>query len=286
MKKITRTLLPLSFVLLIALAGCKTPPPLEGEVEPFGIIGKDADAYIYMPLKGNEEFIKKALPGQNEDDMKEAFKRTDKIFSGVFFDGVNIEIRICAKGNYPYKYSGYIFKKKNGWSPKKSKEGYKYYESKYADVSIPSNLIACMVLGSEKRQNMELTLAKLQKPSFPKFPKKFNDLQLSDSSDIAIFIKNPNFFLAQILGVHLGLPLGNIEMYMKKKPSEEKKADLSYSYDLKIEVDNPRTATILKLFLGRTLGAEIKIEDSALKIENRIIPESKIINIMKSLFPY
>ncbi len=286
MKKITRRFLPLLILTLIAFTGCKTPPPLKGEIEPFGIIGKNADAYIYIPVKENQEIVKKVLPMTNEENMNKVIEMTDSFFSGIFFDGVSTELRACAKGNYPYKYSGYLFTKKEGWNPKKTKEGYKYYESEYADISIPSSLIACMVLGGKNRQKMDVTLAKLKMPSFPKFPKKFTELQHSNSNEIAIFIKNPNFFLAQILRVHLGLPLGNIEMYMKKTDASENKDAIFYSYNLKIEVDNPRTATILKLFLGRILGVEIKIEDSALKIENRIIPEAKIFNIMKSLFPY
>ncbi len=286
MKKITRKFLPLLILTLIAFASCKTTPPLQGVIEPFGVIGEKADAYIYIPMKGNEELIQKAVPMAAGNDMKKAFKRINKMYSGVFYNGVSSEVRICATGNYPYKYSGSIFKRKNGWIPNKTKDSYKYYESEYADVSIPSALIACMSLGDKNRQKMDVTLEKLKNPIKPKFSKKFEALQKSNSDEIGIFITKPDFFLSQILGVHLGLPLGNIEMYLKKVKQEKKNAPVFYNCNIAIKVDNPRTGRFLQIVLGRMLKTKVIVEDSMLKVENKVIPESKIVTIIKSLYPY
>ncbi len=281
-----KTKILLLIVLLILFFSCKTPPPPQGIIEPFGVIGDKADIYLYIPVKENRSVIEDAFPLAKGDDMKAALGRTTEIFSGVFFNGVNPEVRICMKGQYPYKLAGSFFKKKNGWNPKKTNKGLKYYESEFVDISIPSALIACVGLGDKNRQKMSVILDKLDTPSKPEFSKKFNSVLTSDSGEIGIFVKNSDYFLSQIIGVHLGLPVGEIEMFLKKSGSPKSNEEQLYKYDLSIQIENANTAMLLQLFLKKMLGVEVNYIDEFLVVKNREIPESKIVKIVKSMYPY
>jgi len=275
----------LLFIVLVSIfISCKTAPPLKGIMEPFGIIGPDADIYIYMPIEQNRSIVEQVLPLGAGKDMKMALGRTTAIYSGVFFNQNGSEVRVCARGKYPYGMTDSFFKKKNGWNPKKTKDGYKFYESPYLDVSIPSPLIACIGMGSENRKSMEELLLRMKTPVEPKFSERFNFLIKSDLQDIGLFVKNSDIFLSGILGVSLGLPLGKIEMYLKKDLTSASKN--VYLYSLYIESENPRTAKIAKMLLQRMFNAEVKLEEDMLIIENGTIPESKIISIIKSVYPY
>ena len=281
MKRIIRNTLAVLIVILV-FASCKTAPPLPGIVRPFGMIGDDADMYIYMPIEKNKKIAEPILTSVGGDSMKQALSRTTAVYSGVFVKDRLTEIRICSTGKYPYGMTDSIFKKKNGWEPKKTKEKYKYYKSSYVDVSIPSPQIACLVMGPNDRQSMEVFLGKLSKPEEAIFPQRFDDLVNSGSQDIGIFVKNGDFFLGQIIGVQLGLPVGVIEMYLKKNSEVENE----YLYDLSIETKNVMTASLLKLFFKKQLKADVRLEENKLIIENRSVTEAKIIEIIKSLYNY
>ena len=244
MKRIIRNTLAV-LIFILVFASCKTAPPLPGIVRPFGMIGDGADMYIYMPIEKNKKIAEPILTSVGGDSMKQALSRTTAVYSGVFVKDRLTEIRICSTGKYPYGMTDSIFKKKNGWEPKKTKEKYKYYKSSYVDVSIPSPQIACLVMGPNDRQNMEV-------------------------------------FLGQIIGVQLGLPVGIIEMYLKKNSEVENE----YLYDLSIETKNMMPASLLKLFFKNQLKADVRLEENKLIIENRPVTESKIIEIIKSLYNY
>ena len=71
-------------------------------------------------------------------------------------------------------------------------------------------------------------------------------------------------------------------MYLKKNPEVENE----YLYDLSIETKNVMTASLLKLFFKKQLKADVRLEENKLIIENRSVTESRIIEIMKSLYNY
>jgi len=137
-------------------------------------------------------------------------------------------------------------------------------------------------MGPDNRQNMEVFLGKLSKPEEAMFSERFGTLVNSGSQDIGIFVTNGDFFLGQIIGVQLGLPVGVIEMYLKKNSEVENE----YLYDLSIETQNMMTASLLKLFFKKQLKADVRLEENKLIIENRPVTESKIIEIIKSLYNY
>ena len=60
----------------------------------------------------------------------------------------------------------------------------------------------------------------------------------------------------------------------------------SYISDLSIETQNMMTASLLKLFFKKQLKADVRLEENKLIIENRPVTESKIIEIIKSLYNY
>ncbi|UTC74592.1 hypothetical protein E4O03_10310 [Treponema sp. OMZ 792] len=281
LKRIIRNTLA-ALIFTFVFASCKTAPPLPGIVRPFGMVGDNADMYIYMPIEKNKRIAEPILTSVGGDAMKQALSRTTAVYSGVFVKSGLPEIRICSTGKYPYGVTDSIFKKKNGWEPKKTKERYKYYKSSYVDVSIPSPQIACLVMGPDDRQSMEIFLGKLNNPVDSVFSRRFDTLVTSNSQDIGIFVKNGDFFLGQIIGVRLGLPVGVIEMYLKKNSEVENE----YLYDLSIETKNVMTASLLKLFFRKQLKADVRLEDNKLIIENRSVTEARIIEIIKSLYNY
>lgn len=71
-------------------------------------------------------------------------------------------------------------------------------------------------------------------------------------------------------------------MYLKKNPEVENE----YLYDLSIETKNVMTASLLKLFFKKQLKADVRLEENKLIIENRSVTESRIIEIIKSLYNY
>lgn len=274
-----------SLILLCVFTSCKTVKSVQGVIEPFGIIGDDADIYVYIPIKEHKKIVESALPLAAGNDMKKALARTDVVYSGICFDIKGSEVRICAKGNYPHKMSDSAFTKKNGWIPKKTEEGIKYYTSPYADISIPLQSLVCMDLGAENRKGMEELLSRMKKSERPVFSKKFDLFIQSDSKDIGIFVKNPDFFLSGIFGIKLGLPLGQISMYLKKD-SNGHTAEQNYIYNLYIETENKNTAFAAKIILQKLLGLPVLIDNDFLIIENGSISEEKIIKIIKSMYPY
>ncbi|MEL3912888.1 hypothetical protein [Treponema pedis] len=283
MKKIKKIFIILPLILAFIFESCKTAPILKGIEEPFGIIGDDADIYVYMPVEKNRKIVEQVLPAATGQSMKQALSRTTAIYSGITISAAGVEVRVCARGKYPYGMTDSFFKKKDGWNPKKTKEGYKYYESPYLDVSIPSPLIACMGLGPQNRKDMQELLSRMKKPVDPEFPEKFNFLINSNLQDIGIFVKNPDLFLSGILGVSLGLPLGKIEMYLKKASDGMQQNE--YRYDLYIESGTPQTTKVAKMILQRALKAEVKVEENMLIVEGGNISEEKITAIIKSIYP-
>lgn len=269
---------------IFLLASCKSAPVFQGLLQPFGIIGDEADIYVFMPIEENRTIVEQVLPMASGKDVKKALGRTVAVYSGIFLYPEGAEVRICTKGQYPYGLTDMFFKKKNGWEPKKTNDGYKYYESDYVDISIPSPLIACIGLGSKNRQKMDVGLNRLKKPVEPKFSEKFNSVLNSKTQEMAIYIKKADYFLSGILGMNLGMPLGKIEMYLKKDMTNT--AEKDYIYTLYIESKNQNTAKIAKFILQRMFKAEVKIQDNYLIIENGKIPENKIISIIKSIYPY
>ncbi len=288
MKK-TKNSVMLSALLSIILSAfilesCKTIPILKGIEKPFGIIGENADIYVYIPIEQNRNIVEQALPLAAGKDMKQVLGRTSAVYSGVFFNSGLSEVRVCAVGKYPYGMTDLFFKKKNGWEPRKTKDGYKYYESPYVDISIPSPLLACVGLGPETRKHMDELLERMKNPTEPKFPEQFRSLISSGSQDIGIFVTNSEFFLSGLLGVRLGLPLGKIEMYLQKDLTAAPQS--KYIYNLYVEAENPLAAKVAKTVLQKMLSTEVRVKENILIIENGNIPESKIITIVKSVYPH
>ena len=284
LKRNNKPVLPILCAVILVFS-CKTNMRQTEPINPFGIIGNNADIYVYLPVATHRPIAEKALPQADNKNMKAALNRTQTIYSGVFVTGRSAEIRICAIGSYPHTLTDSLFTKKKGWTKKLTADApqYKYYESAYTDISIPAAAAAIISMGAQNRQKMTALLARIKTPEPLTFSNRFAEFIRLNSEDIGVFINNSNAFLSQIFGVNLGLPVGNMELYLKKDRAD--KESKAYLCNFIMETENGRSAAVIKLFLQKKFKTEARLEDNTIIIENAPIDEQTIISIIKSLYP-
>lgn len=280
MKKKLNYLLFLPLFIFTILTSCKTVKP--GFADPFGIIGEDAELYLYLPLEGNRDFVNEILGSMTEEkSIKTALAKTKTIYAGFFASKQSPELRVCTRGSYPYTLTDVIFRKQDGWEKHTSPNKYNYYEGGYIDVSIPAVQLACLSLGPSSRQNMDDFLAKLDSPSSPVFSPKFKlMLENTTMNSIGLYATKPNFLLAQMMGVNLELPIKALEIYFNK----DSKNPENYKYAFNLETENPTSAYALNLLLRRVLDADISKEGNTLIIENGNISAKRLAGIVRSMY--
>lgn len=267
--------------MLFFLCSCKTLRI--AEKDPFQIIGESADVYVFLPTAGNERFLTMILSGwMDKHDIRMALSRTKMLYAGVFTDETGPrqqeELLICALGKYPANMAGSIFKKKNGWTKYTAGKGIRYYSGGIAAVSIPNNQHLFLALSDAPELSMRFLLENKTNEAAVSFSDGFNRfVQDKSSGTMALFITNPNLFIAKAVGTDLQLPIKYSEIYLKKLKDED-----SYSYSLLLETGNKRTAFALALILKNAVRAEIKTSGTTVFIENGTIREEELSDFLNT----
>ncbi|PIE97556.1 MAG: hypothetical protein CR988_07475 [Treponema sp.] len=270
-----------AMILLAFLSSCATQKIKSHPVQPFGVIGSDADLYMYLPVKNNKIFIDALLGDMAEDKyIQMAIDKTDVIHSGFFQKRSDTAVRVCANGTYPAGLTDVIFKQSYGWKKKTTVDNHEYYESYDLDVSIPHPKFAFLVMGEKKAGDMDMTLANISNPDAPDFSPDFNKfISLGEKNGVALFSANPNFIISKLLGTDLGLPVKTIEVYFFNQKDDE-----IYTYSFIAKTGNKGTTAALAMILSRMLDGEIKIEDYLVKVENGKISYADLAYLLKEVY--
>jgi hypothetical protein len=270
------------FVIAI-FASCKTITI--SEVAPFPAIGDGADVYVFLPVDGNKVFLDKVLGDRTErQDIKEALKRTKKIYAGLFSQATSPrkkdEVLVCAVGNYPANLAGMAFKEKNGWTKYIASNSVSYYSGGISAISIPNNSSAFLALADEPEHSMKRFLEDGKSEKIVPFSENFDRfVETTTKNAVGIFIKNPNFFIAKMLGTDLQLPVTTSEIYLLKDAENG-----MYSYNFSIETGNKMTAFALSLLLRTVVNADVKTADKTVLVENGKLSETDLGNLLQKIF--
>lgn len=255
------------------------------EIDPFSAIGEGADVYVFLPTAGNENFLEMILGTRvDRQDIKMAIDRTKSIYAGFFNSASSPrkaeEALVCAVGRYPANMAGSIFKEKNGWTRYTAKNDVNYYSGGMSAVSIPNDSNAFLALSDKPETSMQFFLDNASSEKIVPLSQKYNlFVENPVAGTVAIFIKNPNFFIAKILGVDLQLPVKASEIYLTKNTGES-----TYNYDFSVETGNNMTAFALSLLLKKTINADVKTSGATLFIENGKLTEEDLATLLKQTF--
>lgn len=255
------------------------------ELEPFAAIDKGAEAYIFLPIEGNEAFLHYILAERmNRKDIKMAIARTKNLSIGIFrnSNGENQEAEtlICAVGKYPANMASSIFKEKNGWTKYRAKNNVQYYSGGISAISIPNNHNALLALSNDPEKSMDKFLSNADKKKLPSFSENFERFIESNSkASFGVFIENPNLLLEKFIGMNLNLPLKNAEIYVKQEDSKN-----GYNYNFYIESTNEMTAFVLSTILNAKLNGIVRSSKTTTFIENGTLTDKELSEILKKIF--
>ena len=270
----------LAITATIFFAGCATRPDIYG-VQPFGVVGAEADMYIFAPVSGNEDLLKTLFTTFVPKKTAEQYlTRTSALYIGAEYDGTAApEVTVVSTGSYPVSLSGLLFSKKDGWEKRRvvsSGNGGTYYHSKAADIVLQSKS-AFALLGSGGR-NTDDFLLRMSEPRQPVFPVRFQTMiESGGAGEISIYAPSGSRVIVALFGLQdIELPIRSIELYLKKN------ADAVYRYSAVFEVANPRAAVVLRALLGAVLNGSLSVQDSSIFVENADISETELISLFRS----
>ena len=267
----------------VGVVSCKTTPV--PDIDPFAAIGDGADVYVFLPVNGNSAFLEKILGNRAErKDIKTALARTKKIYAGVFNRKTaprkKDETLICAVGNYPANLAGMAFKESNGWTKYIAANAVPYYSGGISGVSLPDNKNALLVLADPPEDSIKQFVENSRSEQIVPFSENFDRFVTTTAQDaVGIFVKNPNFLIAKILGTDLQLPVTASEIYLFKKSDSG-----LYTYSFSIATGNKMTAFALSLVLRGTLQADVKTSGMTVLIENGKLSEDDLGDLLEKVF--
>ncbi|MEL3907761.1 MAG: hypothetical protein P1P64_01950 [Treponemataceae bacterium] len=270
-------------ISLFSLFACQTTQV--NEIDPFATIGEGADVYVFLPIDGNEFFLEKILGEKaQQKDIKTALERTEKLYAGIFTQKTSPrakdETLICSIGDYPAHLADMIFKETNGWTKTQANNGVNYYSGGINSISIPNNKNSLLVIAKEPEVSMKPFLENANNEKFVTFSENYDSFVKTTTKDaVGIFIKNPNFLIAKILGSDLQLPVKASEIYLIKNTEEN-----FYTYNFTIETGNRMTAFALNTILRAYLKADVRTSDAKVYIENGKLTSDKLSNLINKIF--
>jgi|GEM_PF-1050090 len=199
---------------------------------------------------------------------------------------------ICAIGRYPTSVAPFIFTKKNGWQKKRSSNGYIYYQKdgkkdsfgrpSFIFSSIPTSDIILFSYNATNECNMENLLDRVEKPKRVYFDRDFElSIQQNDpTSDVAIFVSNPPFFLSKLIGLDLDLPIETLKVYLNK---DVKKIKEFYNYKIILQMKNENADFATRLLLSKLLKTKVKIENDSIIVEKSRLSSERLLEIIKKV---
>ena len=274
----------LSACLLIAAAlfsaGCTTRPDKYG-VQPFGVVGAEADVYIFAPVSGNEPLLKALLAVFVPEETADRYlSRTSALYVGLRYE-TEPSITAASVGSYPINLAGLLFSKKDGWEKRHSSGAgdISYYHSETADIEFRSSHNAFVLLGGSAR-NTEAFLQRISVPQSPAFPLRFQTLiENGTAGEAGVYVRSGYRIASHMLGLQdIELPIQSIELYLKKE------SEKTYRYSAVFEATNARTALILRVLIGNVMTGKLSVQGSSLFIENADISEMELIKLLRSFY--
>lgn len=199
---------------------------------------------------------------------------------------------ICAIGKYPTSVAPFIFTKNNGWQKKRGGSGYVYYQKdgkidsfgrpSFMFSSIPTRNMILFSYNATNEYNMENLLDRIKRPKRVYFDRDFElSIQQNDpSSDIAIFVSNPPFFLSKLIGLDLDIPIDTLKVYLNKDTERIKEF---YNYKIILQMKNINADFATRLLLSKLLKTKVKIEDDSIIVEKSRLSSERLLEIIKKV---
>lgn len=256
-------------------AGCASRRSETTPVSSFAAIGKDADVYVFLPVKGNEPLLSALFTAfVPEKTAAQYISRTSVLYAGFRY-GTHSSLSLISDGSYPAGLAGLVFSKKNGWKKYRSSDAGKtvYYRSESADAALLSNRTAAVLAGAHPR-NIEALLQRFKTPEQPVFSPRFTSFIETGADKIGVYLRSAKAVAAELFGLKdIELPLTSIELYLEKQQD-------SYRYSAVFETHNARTALVLRLLLGNVLKGSISVDGAAVFLENADITEEHLAELL------
>lgn len=251
-------------LIFLSIPSCVTAPVIMQD-NLFGIVGNNADMYIYLPLAGHRALAEN-LMSQYADahDVQQILDHTKVIALGSF---AQEELRVCLIGSYPAGFADILFPSSKGWERKKNTAGIKYYHGDTADVSLPAHNLACLVVNPAAPARMNTLLNRLADPESPAFSERFLHTVRHDEqfNTAALYIKEARSAITALLGFQLGLSFTDLELYLQ--PAADPVFE-EYQYSLSVKTSEIPSVITVTMLLRRLLHADIRIENNTIFIDN------------------
>ena len=265
---------------VVFISSCVSRPPVyKYNMQAFGAVGTDADAYIFVPVAGNEPLLNTLFTAfVPEKTAVQYLSRTSALYIGIYREA-EPSVTVVSIGSYPVSLSGLLFSKKDGWETRRAAvlNHPPYYTSAVADIVVQERT-AFMLLGGNQRKPAAF-LQRIAEPHYPLFPPRFQALsEAGGVGEIGLYARSGSRIVAALLGLEdIELPIRSIELYLKKN------ADSVYRCSAVFETTDVRTAFVVKLLLSRGMSGNFSVQDSSVFVENADITETELIKMLKPI---
>ena len=262
---------------VILASSCVSRPP-DHDIKAFDAIGTEADAYIVVPVAGNEPLLKALFTAfVPEKTAGQYLSRTSALYIGAAY-GETASATVVSTGSYPVSLGDLLFSKKDGWEKRRAEalNNHTYYSSAVADVVLQKKT-AFMLLGGKQRDSAAF-LQRIAEPQPSVFPPRFQALNESGGTgELGLYARSGSAVSALLDLEDIELPIRSIELYLKKDSGS------MYRCSAVFEATNPRAALVLRLLLSHSMNGDFSIQDSSIFVENADISEAELITLFHSL---
>nr|WP_298680039.1 hypothetical protein [uncultured Treponema sp.] len=267
-----------SIAVIIFISSCMSRST-QHDARAFGIIGTEADAYIFSPVSGNESLLLTILTHfVSEQTVLQYLNRTSALYIGVNYEETP-SITVVSSGSYPVSLGYLLFSKKDGWEKHRAValNNHTYYNSSVADVVLQEKNAFALFGGTQR--NTAAFLQRIAEPHQPVFPPRFQVLGEAGRTDtIGLYTRSGNRVAAALLGLDgIELPIRSIELYLKKN------SDSIYRCFAVLEATDTRTALVVRLLLSRVMDGDFSVQDASVFVENADITEIELIKMLEHI---
>lgn len=290
-KKILRKF-ALAFICGTFFFSCRSAPDIPA-VDPLSLLSSDAAMYIYIPVKGNQDFVTQAfakIARTSTGDAKRISSRTETL--AIATGTSNHEFEAAVLGNYPIKYAASALNEKNGWKVKNDPASQMvYYEQSASAIqmSLPSNYnvlvsydVSPMIENYGKA--LDSLLAHDVGIEGQSYQNGIGDdvvkfLTGGTESEIRMIAPDPQKFLKRFLGKSVNVKVSSLSGILT--PSKKENV---YAFRLDLDMTDPRTTkaacALLKIALFPIPAKIQQLSASRISITDIDLSWNELLNLI------
>jgi hypothetical protein len=289
--RLSTSLVSVSILFLLLLAGCKSAPAGR-PVDALELIDKQSSFYIAVPRAADNVLIERIITGfyegASEADAKMIADRVNKVYCGLNRSRNGTEVQASVDGNIPLKYIPKALNEKQGWvisdyTPAESISKYKIYSGP-VEMSFPSAKIACIGRNLEGMLDKYDMLFKLPADDttalYSDLDEELTNYLKGAESEIRFYANKPQSFLTILTGAQLDLKLIDVKGNFTTDPKHPNQYFLDLDFRFKNGTFLKAGKALLTLAFGLTNSQEEIIGDNQLIINDIRIDKQQLYKLL------